>query len=110
MVWDEALKVNGMDPDFHRRGPVGAPSTAGTSQWEFCLQTFTQEQAGRLRFRRAGPDQTHPEEVIPLRVVGPHGVSDRNPDNFFAETEQVAYCRQPRRAWRRLQQRPAAAR
>jgi catalase len=91
VVWDEALKINGADPDFHRRDLWNAIETGDFPEWEFCLQTFTQEQADSFDFDVLDATKLIPEEVIPLRVVG-RMVLDRNPDNFFAETEQVAFC------------------
>jgi catalase len=91
VVWDEALKINGADPDFHRRDLWDAIDGGDFPEWEFCLQTFTQEQADGFDFDVLDPTKLIPEELVPLRVVG-RMVLDRNPDNFFAETEQVAYC------------------
>jgi catalase len=91
VVWDEALKINGADPDFHRRDLWDAIETGDFPEWEFCLQTFSQEQADRFDFDVLDATKLIPEELVPLRVVG-RMVLDRNPDNFFAETEQVAYC------------------
>jgi catalase len=91
VVWDEALKINGADPDFHRRDLWNAIETGDFPEWEFCLQTFSQEEADAFDFDVLDATKLIPEEVIPLRVVG-RMVLDRNPDNFFAETEQVAYC------------------
>ena len=91
VVWDEALKINGADPDFHRRDLWTAIETGDLPEWEFCLQTFSQEQADGFDFDVLDATKLIPEELIPLRVVG-RMVLDRNPDNFFAETEQVAYC------------------
>jgi catalase len=91
VVWDEALKINGADPDFHRRDLWEAIEGGDFPEWEFCLQTFTQEQADGFAFDVLDATKLIPEEDVPLRVVG-RMVLDRNPDNFFAETEQVAYC------------------
>ena len=91
VVWDEAIKINGADPDFHRRDLWYAIDSGDFPEWEFCLQTFTQEQADGFDFDVLDATKLIPEELIPLRVVG-RMVLDRNPDNFFAETEQVAYC------------------
>lgn len=91
VVWDEAVKINGADPDFHRRDLWEAIDTGDFPEWEFCLQAFDQKTADALPFDVLDPTKIIPEEVIPLRVVG-RMVLDRNPDNFFAETEQVAYC------------------
>ena len=91
VVWDEALKINGADPDFHRRDLWEAIEGGDFPEWEFCLQTFSQEQAEAFDFDVLDATKLIPEEVVPLRVVG-RMVLDRNPTNFFAETEQVAYC------------------
>ena len=91
VVWDEAIKINGADPDFHRRDLWEAIESGDFPEWEFCLQTFTQEQADSFDFDVLDATKLVPEELIPLRVVG-RMVLDRNPTNFFAETEQVAYC------------------
>ena len=91
VVWDEALKINGADPDFHRRDLWNAIEAGDFPEWEFCLQTFSQEQADGFDFDVLDPTKLVPEELVPLRVVG-RMVLDRNPTNFFAETEQVAFC------------------
>jgi catalase len=91
VVWDEALKINGADPDFHRRDLWEAIEAGDFPEWEFCLQTFSQAEADGFDFDVLDATKLIPEELIPLRVVG-RMVLDRNPTNFFAETEQVAYC------------------
>jgi catalase len=91
VVWDEALKINGADPDFHRRDLWEAIEAGDFPEWEFCLQTFSQEEADGFDFDVLDATKLAPEELAPLRVVG-RMVLDRNPTNFFAETEQVAYC------------------
>ncbi|MDB5423492.1 MAG: Catalase [Phenylobacterium sp.] len=91
VVWDEAVKINGADPDFHRRDLWEAIESGDFPEYEFCLQTFTQEQADGFDFDVLDATKVIPEEVVPLRVVG-RMVLDRNPTNFFAETEQVAFC------------------
>ena len=91
VVWDEAVKINGADPDFHRRDLWNAIDSGDFPEWEFCLQTFSQEEADGFDFDVLDATKLIPEEIVPLRVVG-RMVLDRNPANFFAETEQVAYC------------------
>lgn len=91
VVWDEAVKINGADPDFHRRDLWNAIDKGDFPEFELCLQTFTQRQADKFNFDVLDATKLIPEEIIPLRVVG-RMVLDRNPDNFFAETEQVAFC------------------
>src|ERR1700743_3537863 len=91
VVWDEAVKINGADPDFHRRDLWNAIEKGDFPEFELCLQTFTERQADKFSFDVLDATKLIPEEMIPLRVVGSM-VLDRNPANFFAETEQVAYC------------------
>jgi len=91
VVWDEAVKINGADPDFHRRDLWNAIEKGDFPEYELCLQTFTQKQADKFDFDVLDATKIIPEEIVPLRVVG-RMVLDRNPANFFAETEQVAFC------------------
>lgn len=91
VVWDEALKINGADPDFHRRDLWEAINDGDFPEWKLAVQVFTQEEADRFDFDVLDPTKLVPEELVPLRVVG-RMVLDRNPDNFFSETEQVAFC------------------
>jgi catalase len=91
VVWDEAVKINGADPDFHRRDLWNAIDKGDFPEYELCLQTFTQRQADKFGFDVLDATKVIPEEMVPLRVVG-RMVLDRNPANFFAETEQVAFC------------------
>ena len=91
LVWDEAAKLMGADPDFHRRDLWEAIEAGAYPEWELGLQIFTEEQANEFEFDILDSTKLIPEEIIPLRVVGKL-VLDRNPDNFFSETEQVAFC------------------
>ena len=88
--WDEAVKIAGADPDYHRRDLFEAIEAGNFPEWEFGVQLFTQEQADALPFDILDATKLIPEEVAPIRVVG-RMVLDRNPDNFFAETEQAAF-------------------
>ncbi|MDB5772302.1 MAG: Catalase [Burkholderia sp.] len=90
-IWDEAVKIAGADPDFTRRDLFEAIEKGDFPEWEFAVQLFTQEQADTFPFDHLDPTKLIPEELVPLEVVG-RMVLDRWPDNFFAETEQVAYC------------------
>ncbi len=90
VVWDEAVKINGADPDFHRRDLWEAIERGDFPEWELGLQVFDEEQAAKLDFDVLDPTKLIPEEIIPLRMVG-RMVLNRNADNFFAETEQVAF-------------------
>ncbi len=91
VIWDEALKLNGADPDYHRRDLYTAINQGNFPQWDFCVQLFDQDFADKFEFDVLDPTKIIPEEMIPLRKIG-HMVLDRNSDNFFAETEQVAFC------------------
>lgn len=90
-IWDEAVKLAGADPDFHRRDMFDAIMSGNFPEWELAVQLFTQEQADTFPFDHLDPTKLIPEELVPLKVIG-RMVLDRWPNNFFAETEQVAYC------------------
>ena len=89
--WDEAVKICGADPDFHRRDLWEAIESGAFPEWELGLQIFTEEQAEKFSFDVLDATKIVPEELVPVRTVG-RMVLNRNPDNFFAETEQVAFC------------------
>ena len=91
VVWDEALKINGSDPDFHRRDLWNAIQSGDFPEWELGLQLFDDEFADSFPFDILDATKIIPEEDVPVRVVG-RLVLDRMVDNFFAETEQVAFC------------------
>ena len=91
LVWDEAAKLMGADPDFHRRDLWEAIESGEYPEWELGLQTFTEAQAEKFSFDVLDATKLIPEELVPLRAVG-RMVLNRNPDNFFAETEQAAFC------------------
>ena len=90
-IWDETVKISGADPDFHRRDMFEAIEAGKFPEWEFAVQLFTQEEADRFPFDHLDATKLIPEELVPLQVIG-RMVLDRWPNNFFAETEQVAYC------------------
>ncbi|CAL4867133.1 Catalase C [Asticcacaulis sp. MM231] len=90
-LWDEALKLQAADNDYHRRDLYEAIDTGNFPEWELGLQVFDQAFADSQPYDVLNSTKLIPEEVLPLRIVG-RMVLDRNPDNFFAETEQVAYC------------------
>ena len=90
-VWDEAVKIAGADPDFQRRDMFEAIQAGNFPEWELAVQLFTQEEADKFPFDHLDATKLIPEELVPLRVIG-RMVLDRWPNNFFAETEQVAFC------------------
>jgi catalase len=91
LVWDESLKICGADPDFHRRDLWEAIEAGEFPEWELGLQLFSEKDAERFSFDVLDATKIVPEELVPVRPVG-RLVLNRNPDNFFAETEQVAFC------------------
>ncbi len=90
-VWDEAVKLQAADNDFHRRDLFEAIQAGAYPAWDLAVQLFTEEEAATFPFDHLDPTKLIPEETVPLTVIG-RMVLDRWPDNFFAETEQVAYC------------------
>ncbi len=93
VLWNEAVKINGADPDFHRRDLWTAIQTGNFPEWELQLQLFDQDFADSFEFDVLDPTKLIPEELLPPIPVG-RLVLDRMPDNFFAETEQVAFMTQ----------------
>ncbi|WP_233167474.1 catalase [Xylophilus sp. ASV27] len=90
-AWEEAVKISGADPDYHRRDLWEAIESGHYPEWELGVQIFTEEQAEQFSFDVLDATKLVPEELVPIRPIG-RMVLDRNPDNFFAETEQVAFC------------------
>jgi len=93
VAWNEAVKINGADPDFHRRDLWESIQSGAFPEWELGVQLFDQKFADDFDFDVLDPTKLIPEELLPVRIVG-RLVLDRMPDNFFAETEQVAFMTQ----------------
>jgi catalase len=91
LVWDEAVKISGADPDYHRRDLWERIESGAYPEYELGVQIFTEEQAEAFSFDILDATKIIPEELVPVQPVG-RMVLNRNPDNFFAETEQVAFC------------------
>ena len=91
LVWDEAVKLAGADADFHRRDLWDAIESGEYPQWELGVQLFTEAEAEQFSFDVLDATKLIPEELVPVRPIG-RLTLNRNPDNFFAETEQVAFC------------------
>ena len=89
-TWDEAVKLAGADPDFHRRDLHEAIARGEFPEWRFGVQVFDEAFADALPYDVLDPTKLIPEEILPIRFIG-RMVLDRNPDNFFAETEQAAF-------------------
>jgi catalase len=90
LTWDETQKIAGKDPDFNRRDLWDAIEQGDYPEWELCIQAVPEEDEHRFDFDLLDPTKIIPEEEVPLRPIGKMTL-DRNPDNFFAETEQVAF-------------------
>ncbi|MEF3365374.1 catalase [Methylocystis sp. 9N] len=93
VMWNEAVKINGADPDFHRRDLWDAIKGENFPEWELGVQLFDQKFADSFEFDVLDATKLIPEEQVPVEPVG-RLVLDRTVDNFFAETEQVAFCTQ----------------
>ncbi|MET0808848.1 MAG: catalase, partial [Pseudoxanthomonas sp.] len=91
LLWDEAVKISGCDPDYHRRDLWEAIEAGAYPEWELGVQVFSEEDAERFSFDVLDATKLIPEELVPVQPLG-RMVLNRNPDNFFAETEQVAFC------------------
>jgi catalase len=91
LVWDEAQKIAGKDSDFHRRDLWEAIEGGAYPEWELGVQTFDDRQADAFAFDILDPTKLVPEELVPVQRIGKMTL-DRNPDSFFAETEQIAFC------------------
>ncbi|MEO6593768.1 MAG: catalase [Planctomycetota bacterium] len=91
LLWEEAQLIAGMDPDFHRRDLWESIEAGNYPEWELGLQIVEESKAQALGFDLLDPTKLIPEEMVPVKRVG-RLTLNRNPDNFFAETEQVAYC------------------
>jgi catalase len=90
VVWDEAQKISGKDPDFHRRDLWEAIENGDYPEWEFGVQIVEEKDEHSFPFDLLDPTKIIPEELVPVRRIGKLTLN-RNPDNFFAETEQVAF-------------------
>jgi catalase len=90
VVWDEAQKISGKDPDFHRRDLWEAIENGDYPEWELGVQIVEEKDEHRFDFDLLDPTKIIPEEIVPVRPIGKMTLN-RNPENFFAETEQVAF-------------------
>lgn len=90
VAWDEAQKISGKDPDFHRRDLWEAIESGNYPEWEFGIQVVPEADEHKFDFDLLDPTKIIPEELVPVQRIGKLTLN-RNPDNFFAETEQVAF-------------------
>lgn len=93
VLWNEAVKINGADPDFHRHDIIETIQKGETIEWDMGMQIFTEEQAAKFDFDVLDPTKIVPEEVVAVKVVG-RLVLDKLMENAFAETEVVAFSPQ----------------
>ncbi len=90
VAWNEAQKISGTDPDFHRRDLWDAIESGNFPEWELGIQVVPEADEHKFDFDLLDPTKLIPEELVPVQRIGKMTLN-RNPDNFFAETEQVAY-------------------
>ena len=90
VAWNEALNISGKDPDFHRRDLWEAIESGAFPEWELGVQIVPEKDEHKFEFDLLDPTKLIPEEIIPVQRIGKMTLN-RNPDNFFAETEQVAF-------------------
>ncbi|MBO9657696.1 MAG: catalase, partial [Chitinophagaceae bacterium] len=90
VAWDEAQKISGKDPDFHRRDLWEAIENGHFPEWELGVQIVPEADEHKFEFDLLDPTKIIPEEIVPVQRIGKLTLN-RNPDNFFAETEQVAF-------------------
>lgn len=90
VAWDEAQKISGKDSDFHRRDLWEAIESGNFPEWNFGVQIVAEKDEHKFEFDLLDPTKLIPEELVPVQIIG-RMVLNRNPDNFFAETEQVAF-------------------
>jgi catalase len=90
VLWDEAQKISGKDPDFHRRDLWEAIENGDYPEWELGVQIVEEKDEFSFDFDLLDPTKIIPEEIVPVQRIGKMTLN-RNPDNFFAETEQVAF-------------------
>jgi catalase len=90
VAWDEAQKISGKNPDFHRQDLWEAIDTGNFPEWELGVQIIPSKDEEKYEFDLLDPTKLVPEELVPVTIVG-RMVLNRNPDNFFAETEQIAF-------------------
>lgn len=90
VTWDEAVKINGADADFHRRDLWEAIDAGHFPEWELGIQVVPEKDEHKFEFDLLDPTKLIPEEMVPVEIIGKMTLN-RNPENFFAETEQVAF-------------------
>ncbi len=90
VAWDEAQRISGVDPDFHKRDLWESIESGAFPEWDFGVQLIPEEDEHKFDFDLLDPTKLIPEELVPVEIIGSFTLN-KNPDNFFAETEQVAF-------------------
>lgn len=90
VLWDEAQKISGFDSDFHRRDLWNSIENGDPAEWELGVQLIPEEDEHKFNFDLLDPTKLVPEELVPVEIIGKMTLN-RNPENFFTETEQVAF-------------------
>lgn len=90
LIWNEAQKLNGFDPDFHRRDLARAIAEGDFPEWDLGVQLLAENEVGKVGFDILDSTKLWPEEIVPVTRIG-RMTLNRNPANYFAETEQVAF-------------------
>ena len=90
VLWEEAQKISGVDSDFHRRDLYDSIDKGMFAEWDFGVQIVPEEDEHKFSFDLLDPTKLIPEELVPVKIVG-RMTLNRNPDNFFTETEQIAF-------------------
>ncbi|OLN81429.1 Catalase-1 [Colletotrichum chlorophyti] len=91
LVWDEALKLAGQDPDFHRKDLAEAIDNGAYPKWKFGIQVLDESREHDFDFDILDATKVWPEELVPIRFIGELELN-KNPDEYFTQTEQVAFC------------------
>ncbi|KAI9934025.1 hypothetical protein ASPWEDRAFT_48635 [Aspergillus wentii DTO 134E9] len=91
LAWDESLKLAGQDPDFHRKELMEAIDNKMFPKWDFAIQIIPEEKQDDFEFDILDATKIWPEDLVPLRIIGELELN-RNVDEFFPQTEQIAFC------------------
>jgi catalase len=91
LVWDEALKIAGQDPDFHRKDLMEAIQNRTYPEWRFGIQVLSEADQDKFDFDILDATKVWPEDLVPIKYIGEFTLN-RNVNEFFSETEQVAFC------------------
>lgn len=91
LTWDEALKISGQDPDFHRRDLADAIGHGAFPTWKFGIQVCPESRQDEFDFDILDPTKVWPEDLLPVRYIGEVQLN-KNVDEYFSQVEQAAFC------------------